>query len=173
MAGDMMSNKKTIEPRGTRGELKPLELNPPLPAEDMGTHSAVKAKRQRCSGLSSPCSPWLKFLPFAFCLLPFSSATAAEALRDPTRPPAVLYAPADGAGIETGPVLQSVLISQGRRTAVISGRSVKVGDRFDDGRVIRINETEVVLKTGSGLQTLKLFPDVEKRTAVQTKRRKR
>lgn len=111
-------------------------------------------------------------LIFTASLLPFA-AHAAEALRDPTRPPAVLYAPADGAGIETGPVLQSVLISQGRRTAVISGRSVKVGDRFDDGRVIRINETEVVLKTGSGLQTLKLFPDVEKRTAVQTKRRKR
>lgn len=130
----------------------------------------MRAERQRYSGL---CSPWLKFLSFAFCLLPFSPAAAAEALRDPTRPPAVLYAPDDGAGIATGPVLQSVLISPGRRTAVISGRSVKVGDRFDDNRVIRINETEVVLKTGSGLQTLKLFPDVEKRTAVQIKRRKR
>lgn len=110
---------------------------------------------------------------FAFCLLPFSPALAADALRDPTRPPAVLYAPDDGAGIETGPVLQSVLISRGRRTAVISGQSVKAGDRFGDGRVVRINETEVVLKTGSGLQTLKLFPDVEKRTVVKTKRPKR
>lgn len=108
----------------------------------------------------------------AFCLLPFSPAIA-ETLRDPTRPPDVLYAPDDGAGIEAGPVLQSVLISPGRRTAVISGQSVKTGDRFGDGRVVRISETEVVLKTGSGLQTLKLFPDVEKRTAVKTRRPRR
>lgn len=113
------------------------------------------------------------FLIFAFCLLPFPSVFAAEALRDPTRPPAVLYAPDEGEGIEAGPVLQSVLISPGRRTAVISGQSVKTGDRFGDGRVVRINETEVVLKTGSGLQTLKLFPDVEKRTAVKIRRHKR
>jgi len=139
-------------------------------AGDMKNQKA-KGKRQKSKTAIQKARTFC-LLIFTASLLPFA-AQAAETLRDPTRPPAVLYVPDDGAGIETGPVLQSVLISQGRRTAVISGRSVKVGDRFDDGRVIRINETDVVLKTGSGLQTLKLFPDVEKRTAVQTKRRKR
>lgn len=115
----------------------------------------------------------LRLLPFAICLSPLSTAGAAEMLRDPTRPPAMLYAPDGVAEIESGPVLQSVLISSGRRTAVISGQSVKVGDKVGDARVIRIKETEVVLKAGSSLQTLKLFPDVEKRTAVKTKRSKR
>ncbi len=110
---------------------------------------------------------------FAFCLLPFSSATANEVLRDPTRPPAALYTPDGWGEIETGPVLQSVRISQGRYTAVISGETVRVGSRYGEARVIRIRETEVVLKTGDSLQTLKLFPDVEKRPAANNRRSKR
>lgn len=110
---------------------------------------------------------------FAFCLLPFSSATADEILRDPTRPPAALYAAEDGTEVQTGPVLQSVRISQGRYTAVISGETVRVGSKYGEARVIRIRETEVVLKTGDSLQTLKLFPDVEKRPAAKNKRTKR
>ena len=113
------------------------------------------------------------FLTFAFCLLPFSSANADEMLRDPTRPPPGVYAAEDGAEIETGPVLQSVRVAQGRYTAVISGETVRVGSRYGDARVVRIRETEVVLKTGNSLQTLKLFPDVEKRPAADNKRSKR
>lgn len=112
-------------------------------------------------------------LIFAFCLLPFSSAPAAENFRDPTRPPAALYAPEGGAEIETGPALQSVRISQGRYTAVISGETVRVGSKIGEARVVGIRETEVVLKSGNGLQTLKLFPDVEKRPAAKNRREKR
>ena len=120
-------------------------------------------------------------LPFDFCLLIFigcllppSGALAGEALHDPTRPPTVLYAPDGAAGtVNNGPVLQSVLISEGRRSAIISGQNVKVGDKIGNARIIRINETEVVLKTGKSLQTLRLFPDVEKRTVVKNKRSKR
>ena len=110
---------------------------------------------------------------FAFCLLPFSPATADEILRDPTRPPAALYAPDDGAKAESGPMLQSVRLSRGRYTAIVSGKTVRVGDSLGNARVLRIGETEVVLKTGNGLRTLKLFPDVEKRPAAIDKRKKR
>lgn len=119
-------------------------------------------------------SAWLKLFAFCgFCLLPFSFASANEALRDPTRPPAALYTAEDAAEIETGPVLQSVRISQGRYTAVISGETVRVGGMYGDARVIKIRETEVVLKTGNSLQTLKLFPDVEKRPTANNRRNKR
>jgi MSHA biogenesis protein MshK len=97
-----------------------------------------------------------------FALMPVAHA---EALQDPTRPPAALDRAAEsgtGAAV-TGPVLQSVLISPRRTMATISGRTVKVGDKVGEARVIRISETEVVLRNGRDLETLKLFPGIEKR----------
>ncbi len=166
MAGDMITimQKAATEPRGTRGEPRTLELKLPAP-------SGVGAEPRNT--LPSPCSPWLKVLLLNFCILSVSPALAAETLRDPTRPPSALYAPDGWTEIETGPMLQSVRVSQGRYTAVISGETVRVGSKFGDARVVRIRETEVVLKTGDSLQTLKLFPDVEKRPAAKNKRSKR
>ena len=92
-------------------------------------------------------------------------AVFAENFSDPTRPPTVLGAIPDGnaATPVSGPVLQSVLISAGRKVAIISGKTVKLGDEFGEARVVKITESEVVLRNGKELQTLKLFPDVEKR----------
>lgn len=116
---------------------------------------------------------WFDLPILACCLLPVSAMGANETLRDPTRPPAALFAPETAGGTQTGPVLQSVRVSEGRYTAVIDGQTVKVGDRFGEARVQRIRETEVVLKSGNSLQTLKLFPDVEKRPAANSQRAKR
>ena len=104
------------------------------------------------------------------CVAPYSSAYADEVLRDPTRPPTVLFAPHERETIDVGPVLQSVSFASGRRTAIISGQNVSTGSKVGDARVIRISETEVVLKTGNSLQRLKLFPDVEKHSVVKIKR---
>lgn len=103
----------------------------------------------------------------ALALLQLAGAGAfAEALTDPTRPPPSLSADAqpDGklAPPPSGPVLQSILISPTRVVAIISGETVKQGDRYGDARVVRISEGEVVLRSGGQLQTLKLFPDIEK-----------
>lgn len=95
-------------------------------------------------------------------LTPFVAAHA-EALPDPTRPPAVLTAPAPGTPEESGPVLQSVRLSPSRKTALISGQQVPLGGRFGDAVLIRLSEGEAVLRKGDTLQTLKLFPDVDKR----------
>jgi MSHA biogenesis protein MshK len=62
-----------------------------------------------------------------------------------------------------GPVLQSVLISPQRKIAIISGKTLRVGEKFGDSRVVSITESEVVLQNGRAQQTLKLFPDVRKR----------
>lgn len=89
----------------------------------------------------------------------------AESLRDPTRPPAELeVVAAGGAEIAKGPILQSVLISAGRKSAIIGGQVVGLGEKYGEALVVKITESEVVLKTGTVTETLRLFPDVEKRS---------
>ena len=90
---------------------------------------------------------------------------------DPTRPPD--YAPTDAApGVSGGSRLESVLIAPDRRVAVIGGQQVRLGEKFGDGRVVRITESEVVIRTADGTQTLKLFPEVEKRPRARREKRR-
>lgn len=101
-----------------------------------------------------------------------ASAIQAQGLPDPTRPSAVPgmagAAPVDA----SGPVLQSVLIAPGRRLAVVSGQTLRVGDKFGEARVTRISEGSVDLSGNSGVQTLKLYPDVGKHPAAKPKAHK-
>jgi len=89
----------------------------------------------------------------------------AENLPDPTRPPLALEAaPASEAGaVAPTLVLQSVLISPRHRVAIINGETVKLGDFYGTAKVVKISESGVVLKADGNLQTLKLFPSVEKK----------
>lgn len=84
----------------------------------------------------------------------------AQALPDPTRPPAVLYTPAGSAADSAPqlPQLQSVLVAQGRRVAVIDGETYRVGDSYKGKRLVSVTDTEVVLGQGKQRQVLKLFP---------------
>ena len=86
----------------------------------------------------------------------------AQALADPTRPPAALWAPANAApAVAAQPQLQSVLISTkpgGRRVAVIDGQVVKVGSKVGDAVVTEIRDTAVLMRRGKSLQTFKLYP---------------
>jgi MSHA biogenesis protein MshK len=91
---------------------------------------------------------------------------------DPTRPPdAAPGGPAPSGQSPGGPRLESVLIAPDRRVAVISGQQVRLGEKFGDGHVVRITESEVVIRSGEGTATLKLFPEAEKR--LRTRREKR
>jgi MSHA biogenesis protein MshK len=92
------------------------------------------------------------------------AASAQEGAPDPTRPPAALAAPVAQPGqsgtVSTAPQLQSILISQragGRRIAVISGKTVRQGQRVGAAVVESIQPAEVVLRTGNKRQVLKLF----------------
>lgn len=93
-----------------------------------------------------------------------AAAALAQSLPDPTRPPSAvdLAMSATGASSRLG-VLQSVMIADGMREAIISGRVVHVGDRHEDAQVLKITEGEVILRTAEGLQTLKLYPGIETR----------
>jgi hypothetical protein len=90
----------------------------------------------------------------------------AQALDDPTRPPAGFRS---GIGAARGPsdpeglVLESVIISEANRSAIISGEHVKLGAKLGPSRLIKVSEAEVVLLTGNSRRTLRLFPAGYKR----------
>lgn len=90
-------------------------------------------------------------------------AAWAQQLRDPTQPPSLLMQDGMAAGASSEPVLQSVFISPTRRAAIISGQTVRLGEKFNGATLVKITESEVVLRNDGELQTLKLFPGIGKR----------
>jgi len=101
---------------------------------------------------------------------------SAQALQDPTRPPASLIAAAAGPAAGTapaGPQLQTILIGRapgGRHLAVIDGETVRPGDDFHGARVTRIADNEVELVRGRERQVLRLARDAGGMSPVRTAR---
>lgn len=96
----------------------------------------------------------------------------AEDLPDPTRPPSAIMAPsaAESGDMEKSPSgLQSVIISNKRRAAIIDGETVELGEKHGDARLIEVNETGVVLRGAQGRQVLTLFPGVKMTSKEETK----
>lgn len=107
-----------------------------------------------------------------------SSPVLAQALPDPTRPPAGFVDPADArgrggqdaageingaAGHEAGLVLQSVLLPRhGTPVAVISGKYLPLGARIEQWELKSVGEREVVLVQGRQRRVLKLTPQASK-----------
>ncbi|MCX7156849.1 MAG: hypothetical protein NTW45_10470 [Rhodocyclales bacterium] len=97
---------------------------------------------------------------------------------DPTRPAGIVAAPDGGEGVaapvESG--VQTVILRPGGKSAaVINGQYVEVGDRLGDKRVLKISESEIVLKGESGREVIKVTPAIEKMPAKKVaaiKRRK-
>jgi MSHA biogenesis protein MshK len=102
-------------------------------------------------------------------VVPWALTAGAQGLVDPTRPPGALAAGGDAAAT-SGPVLQSVMLSQGRKMAMISGELVVLGGRYGSARLVKLTESEAVLKDGAETTVLKLFPLVEKRMAGDVKK---
>jgi MSHA biogenesis protein MshK len=98
--------------------------------------------------------------------------SCAQGLTDPTRPPSVQAPSAAASGEEISPQtqLQSILISRGRKFAVINGQTVALGGKVGEATLVNIRETEVVLRTGDGTEVLKLYPNVEKRLVKRAAR---
>lgn len=86
------------------------------------------------------------------------------ALVDPTRPPMIAVESADTEALKpSGPRLQSVLISPGRRVAVISGSTVVQGGKYGNATVAAISEGSVLLRYADRNETLHLISGVLKR----------
>ena len=86
----------------------------------------------------------------------------AENLPEPTRPPSGLMA---GAGARQGrgatsSGLRSILISGNRRAAIIDGKTVELGGKLGNARLIEVSPGSVVLQRGKKRQVLTLFPRV-------------
>jgi MSHA biogenesis protein MshK len=100
---------------------------------------------------------------FALIAMLAAGAAQAQALADPTRPPAMparTPAGAQAGPASAAPVLQSVLIGRqagGRQVAVIDGETVRLGGTFRGAVLVRMTETEVELRRGRERQVLKLF----------------
>ena len=84
---------------------------------------------------------------------------ALYALNDPTQPtdPALYFGTAHDRK-STDWSLQSILSSPERRIAIINGARVREGDRIGSARVVRINESHVLLNTGGRTVKLRLLP---------------
>ena len=59
-----------------------------------------------------------------------------------------------------------MLIAPSGSAAIISGEMVRLGHKYGDAVLVKVAESEVVLKSGSGLQVLQLRPGIEKRAPV-------
>lgn len=87
----------------------------------------------------------------------------AQALSDPMRPPAFAAPSASATGepaSEGGSVLQSTLLSNGRRIAMIDGKPMRVGDRIGAARIISIEPGAVTLREANKTRVLQLYPGV-------------
>jgi len=112
----------------------------------------------------------------AITLLALAHPAMAQSL-DPTTPPAGWLTPgADSAGAavpgEGALRLQSALVpAKGRPVAVISGKTVALGERIGGATLLRLSEHEAVLQGSDGVTHLYLTPDVEKRMIEPPKSR--
>lgn len=100
-------------------------------------------------------------LPLATVML----AHAAGNLPDPMRPDALSAAPQHGT--VPGWSLNSILISAGRRLAVINGRTVAPGDTVSGARVLEISAGAVKLSAHGKTFVLNLIPESVKHVAHQ------
>lgn len=109
--------------------------------------------------------------PYVFVLAGIVGAGSVLAqVPDPTRPAGALMTPETGsvaAPVESG--VQTVILRHGGKSAaVINGQYVAVGDKLGDKRVMKISESEVVLKGEGGREVIKVTPAIEKMPTRKT-----
>ncbi len=92
----------------------------------------------------------------ALCI---SSASAAEQLQDPMRPPGVSAAGIRNAAVSArNYTLSSTFIARNHKGAIINGRHVQLGDMVGNARIVEILPTEVRLRRDGRITTLHLLP---------------
>ncbi len=102
------------------------------------------------------------------CLAAPAQGLAADALSDPTQSPMEMAVSGPGGADPGVPVLQSVMLSAGRKVAVINGQPYKVGEQVGEATLARVTDHEAVLRNADGtLQTLSMHPAVVKKVIVQ------
>jgi len=92
-------------------------------------------------------------------LLAVLPVAAQQGLGDPTRPTS-LAEPAPARAVQSGPRwrLQSTLVADTRRLAIINGRTVAQGDRIDGAVVREVRQEGVTLEVGDQRVELRIVP---------------
>ncbi|BBP01376.1 hypothetical protein [Sulfuriferula nivalis] len=100
-------------------------------------------------------------------LLCTSSFSQADNMTDPTQPPASMNSANTANTNSNVSTVQSVTLGKQHRYAMINGTTVKVGDVIDAGRIIKITESDVWVKSDNVVSRISLFPNVSKHTTVR------
>ena len=97
------------------------------------------------------------------CML--STVSSAQSLPDPTRPPAEISNTSpvtDGKTISSvNSGLQSIIIAPNHRAAIINGKTVLLGEKYGNAKLVEVTERGVVLLGKQGKQVMSLFPGVK------------
>ena len=100
-------------------------------------------------------------------LLAHGAGVAAQELTDPTRPAATLEVSEPSADAEAlaeqnqTQGLRLIIIQKNRRAAIIDGKTIELGGKVGDARLVEVNEGSVVLQGTRGKQVMTLFPRVK------------
>ena len=98
-------------------------------------------------------------------LIWFALPALAAQLVDPTQPAEYVAVPGSAAAVSlvpSGPILQSTIVSPQRKSAVISGKPVKIGDTYEGSTIVDIMPYEVRMSRGGRETTLRLLPKLAK-----------
>lgn len=129
--------------------------------------SGARMRRNRPSGLLTWLKPCLYVLLLltAYCLLLSSPASAQKVeekareriwKKDPFAPPPVTEAPVVAKDEIPALEVSAILYSEGRSSAVIDGRTVRIGDELYGQKVIDIKKGYVILGSGKKRYRLEL-----------------
>lgn len=105
-----------------------------------------------------------------FCVLALTGnalTLKAEVLRDPTTPALQLEKLGLNGKSQSGPVLQSVMLSVHQKAAIINGQYIKLGKKYEQSVLVRVTETEAVLQAEDGTkQVLKMEYPIQKKPII-------
>lgn len=108
---------------------------------------------------------WVR-ISTALILVTLCAAAPAQALRDPTQPPAAAAPGSDGAPVSDGPLGDdgiAVVVRNGKPMLVQGTRLYGVGQMLGKFRIERISETEVWLRQGKDLRKISRFAGIQRR----------
>lgn len=110
---------------------------------------------------------WHRVVLLGFITL-MASALHAQALRDPTQPPAMAGMGPDGSVAADAPLGDgvAVVVRDGKSFLVSGTRLYGVGQKLGQFRIERISETEVWLRNGNDLRKLPRFAGVQRSASM-------
>ncbi len=110
----------------------------------------------------------LMLRPALLCvLLAQGAGVSALELPDPTRPAATLEAGESSTDADAQAEqnqtrgLRLIIIQKNRRAAIIDGKTIELGGKVGDARLVEVNEGSVVLQGARSKQVMALFPYIK------------